>query len=310
MTVGSDAIGMTQASSTAPVGLVGLGNIGSAMLARLTASGPVVGYDVDPVRREMALQTGAILADSVAEVASRCGVVILSLPRPDISQCIVEEISRLPRAYEQLVIETSTITAEQANKMHQIASASGLGYVDAAILSGVGEVADGSSCFLVGGSEPDVIKALPILHRICARYLLLGGPGSGMAAKVINNAVAHAVMVVLAEAAALGRASGISLDQLCALLSQTDAGLKRPLSARLAGRYRDGKFDGGMPTEVARKDSALALDMARSSGVPLFAIQAADVVYEIAVASGLSRKDYAAIVTLWDTWRQGPRQPV
>ena len=76
--------------------------------------------------------------------------------------------------------------------------------------------------------------------------------------------------------------------------------MKRPLSGRLAGRVRERRYDGGMPTEAARKDSALALDMARAGGVPLFAMQAADSVYELALRAGLGRKDYASIATLWE----------
>ena len=121
-----------------------------------------------------------------------------------------------------------------------------------------------------------------------------------MAAKVINNAVAHAEMVVLCEAAALAAAEGIALDDLRALLEQDDAGVKRPLSGRLAGRVRERRYDGGMPTEAARKDSTLALEMARAGGVPLFAMQAADTVYELALRAGLARKDYASIATLWE----------
>jgi 3-hydroxyisobutyrate dehydrogenase-like beta-hydroxyacid dehydrogenase len=121
-----------------------------------------------------------------------------------------------------------------------------------------------------------------------------------MAAKVVNNAVAHAEMVILVEAAALAAAEGIALEDLCELLEQDDAGVKRPLSGRLAGRVRERRYDGGMPTEAARKDSALALDMARAGGVPLFCMQAADSVYELALRAGLGRRDYASIATLWE----------
>jgi 3-hydroxyisobutyrate dehydrogenase len=131
-----------------------------------------------------------------------------------------------------------------------------VGYVDAAILSGVEQVRDGTSAFLVGGDAGDVARAEPVLRRVCERVMRFAGPGTGMAAKVINNAVAHAEMVVLAEAAALAGAEGIALDDLVELLEQEDAGVRRPLSGRLAGRVRRGDYEGGMPTEAARKDYA------------------------------------------------------
>ena len=57
-----------------------------------------------------------------------------------------------------------------------------------------------------------------------------------------------------------------------------------------------------MPTEAARKDSTLALALAQTSGVPLFAIQGAHTVYELALAGGLGRLDYASIAQLWEGW--------
>jgi len=282
------------------VGVVGLGNMGGVLAGRLARSGPVVGFDAAAEARDRAsADEGIAIAEDAAAVAAAVDVLVLSLPRPEASRAVLEE-ALAPLGAGGLVIETSTIGPADARAAHALAAERGAGYVDAAILSGVEQVRDGTSAFLVGGEADDVERAEPVLRRVCERVFRFGGPGTGMAAKVVNNAVAHAEMVVLAEAAALAAAEGIALDDLCALLEQDDAGVKRPLSGRLAGRVREGRYDGGMPTEAARKDSALALDMARAGGVPLFAMQAADSVYELALRSGLARKDYASIATLWE----------
>jgi 3-hydroxyisobutyrate dehydrogenase-like beta-hydroxyacid dehydrogenase len=282
------------------VGVVGLGNMGAVLAARLARGGPVVAFDLDAQRRDAAAAEGGVeIAVSAAAVAEAVGVLVLSLPRPEASRAVLDEALE-PLGAGGLVIETSTIGPADARAAHALAAERGAGYVDAAILSGVEQVRDGTSAFLLGGEANDVARAEAVLRRVCERVFRFGGPGTGMAAKVVNNAVAHAEMVVLVEAAALAAAEGIALDDLCELLEQDDAGVKRPLSGRLAGRVRAGDYDGGMPTEAARKDSALALDMARAGGVPLFAMQAADSVYELALRAGLGRKDYAAIATLWE----------
>ncbi|WP_199171758.1 hypothetical protein [Pollutimonas nitritireducens] len=46
-----------------------------------------------------------------------------------------------------------------------------------------------------------------------------------------------------------------------------------------------GNYEGGMPLEAARKDSVLALELAQSLQVPLFANQAAHTAYDIALRS-------------------------
>jgi 3-hydroxyisobutyrate dehydrogenase-like beta-hydroxyacid dehydrogenase len=281
------------------VGVVGLGNMGGVLAARLARGGAVTGFDAAAEQREAAAAAGVEIAESAAAVAEAVDVLVLSLPRPEASRAVLEEALE-PLGAGSLVIETSTVGPADARAAHALAAERGAGYVDAAILSGVEQVRDGTSAFLVGGEPDDVARAEPVLRRVCERVFRFGGPGTGMAAKVVNNAVAHAEMVVLVEAAALAAAEGIALDDLCALLEQDDAGVKRPLTGRLATRVRERRYDGGMPTEAARKDSALALDMARAGGVPLFCMQAADSVYELALRAGLGRRDYASIATLWE----------
>jgi 3-hydroxyisobutyrate dehydrogenase-like beta-hydroxyacid dehydrogenase len=293
---------MTTRRDRTGVGLVGLGNMGAALLERLLAAGhPVIAFDIRSDARASAAAAGATAVGTIEELAELIDIVILSLPTPAVSAAIVTELAR-SAAPGSIVIETSTVTGEHARLAAAELHAAGMGYMDAAILSGVGEVRSGSSAFLLGG-DPSVIEvARPMLQGICERLFVLGEVGAGMAAKVINNAVAHAVMVVLAEANAMALATGIPTEMLCSLLDQDDAGLRRPLHARLAGRYVRQEYEGGMSVEAARKDSALALEVARSHGIPLFTINAADTVYELALARGLGRLDYASILTLWDQW--------
>lgn len=54
--------------------------------------------------------------------------------------------------------------------------------------------------------------------------------------------------------------------------------------------------------QAARKDSTLALRLAEHTKIPLFTIQAAHTAYELGMAAGLGRQDYASIATLWEGW--------
>lgn len=280
------------------VALCGLGNMGAAIASRLVRKFRVVGFDLDERRRAEARKLGVETAKDVLELASS-SVVVLSLPAPAISLHVV---TTLATAMEpgSAIIETSTVNPSD---MISIGRAAGkIEVVDAAILSGVSGMANGTSTLLTAG-VPDVLDRLePVLEAVSGRLVRIGSSGSAMAAKVINNAVAHAVMVVLVEAASLAVNSGLQIGQLVDLLRDPEAGLTRPLTHRLAERIMGADFEGGMPTEAARKDSTLALKLAQSVGVPLFAIQGAHTAYEVAMSQGLGRLDYAAIATLWEGW--------
>jgi 3-hydroxyisobutyrate dehydrogenase-like beta-hydroxyacid dehydrogenase len=282
------------------IGIVALGNAGSAMAAALSGKLPLVGYDSDPNRRQAVAGLAMECVDSVAEVAARARRIILSLPAPDISQAVVTELlagERIP----ELIIETSTVTPKVAQTLDGLCRARQVRFVDAAIASGVAAMAAGQVTFLVGGEPADVEQARPVLAPMAKKIMHLGPVGAGMGAKVVNNAVMHAVMVVLIEAAALTAKLGIPMPTLVDLLQGED-GLNRPLTHRVCERMMHGQYDGGMSVLNARKDSTLALEIAQQLGVPLYAIQASHTPYEIAAASGLENLDYASLATLWEKW--------
>jgi 3-hydroxyisobutyrate dehydrogenase-like beta-hydroxyacid dehydrogenase len=285
----------------ATVGLLGLGNMGAAIAHRLVREMAVVGFDPDSARCQVATEAGVEVVGSLEDVAAAAGVVVLSLPRPSIS---LDAVRRLTATWHEpgVVVETSTVTPADAREAAALCAASGSSYADAAILSGVKSVMDGQTTLLVGGSSATLDRVQHVLDAISSSQKHLGDVGAGMAAKVINNAVAHAVYVVLSEAVALGKANGIEVPTIVDMLSDSEGGLIRPLTHRIGERLAAGDFEGGMPVDAARKDSELVLQVAQAAKVPLFAMMASHTVYELAMAEGLGRADYAAIATLWDRW--------
>jgi 3-hydroxyisobutyrate dehydrogenase-like beta-hydroxyacid dehydrogenase len=285
------------------IGIVGLGNMGTAVAGRLQAKFHVLGFDPDEGRRSINADRGVELVDDPADLVSRTRTIVLSLPRPSISAATVRSLISAGLGANHLVIETSTVLPADARSDADSCFLAGAGYVDAAILSGVKSVEDGATVLLIGGADETVARATPALDAITSVRRHLGPIGAGMAAKVINNAVAHDVYVVLSEAVALGKANGIALGTIVEMFKDPEGGLIRPLTHRIAERLADANFEGGMTTDAARKDSQLALEMAQQNNVPLFATQAAHTVYEIAVGAGMGRQDYSAIATLWDDWK-------
>jgi 3-hydroxyisobutyrate dehydrogenase len=282
------------------VGIVGLGNAGSAMATALSGKMPLVGFDIDPSRRQGVAHLALDCATSLAEMARRAGTVILSLPHPDISKRAVAELleSTPPPG---LIIETSTVTHTVAQELHRMCTAQQVGFIDAAIANGVASMAAGKITFLVGGVTADVLKAEPVLKAMAASIMHLGPVGAGMGAKIVVNAVLHAVMVALIEAGAMATKLGLPMQTLVDILSREE-GLLRPLTHRVQERIMQGDYVGGMSVSNARKDSTLALATAQELGIPLYAILASHTPYEIAEAVGMGNLDYASLATLWEQW--------
>jgi 3-hydroxyisobutyrate dehydrogenase-like beta-hydroxyacid dehydrogenase len=289
------------ASQIRPVGLCGLGNMGAAVAGRLAGAGPVLAYDPDLERAEIAAKINGVRVVPALENLAEADVVVLSLPSPEVSVEVATTLAGCLRP-GALLVETSTVTPEDVRRLQRICEKAGIGVVDAAILSGVAQMAAGRATLLTGGDDESLRRADPVLRTLGARSWHFGEAGAGMAAKVVNNGVAHAVMVLLVEAAAMSRAAGVDPRQIADLLADPDAGLSRPLTHRLMERVFHADYEGGMPLEAARKDSHLAMQMAYDDGIPLFVINGAHTVYDIAAAQGLGRQDYASLARLWEQW--------
>jgi 3-hydroxyisobutyrate dehydrogenase-like beta-hydroxyacid dehydrogenase len=262
------------------IGMIGLGNAGSALASALSGQRPRVGQDVSPARRGVVPGLDLHWVDSVAEAAYAAETVLLSLPRPEASAAVVTELIGSDRP-PKLIIETSTVTPKVARDLGARCDAAGVNFIDAAIGGGVQSMAAGRVTFLVGGEEVAVAQARPVLELLAETIHHLGPVGAGSGAKVVNNGVMHALMVVLIEAGAMAKKLGIAMPTLVEILGRAD-GVTRPLQHRVRERMLNGDYAGGMSVANARKDSVLALETAQDYGVPLFAMLAAHTPYEIA----------------------------
>lgn len=285
---------------TGTIGLIGLGNAGAALARGFSGQRPLVGHDSDAARSDAVADCELEWVGSPAEVAEKAQTVLLSLPHPDASRGVAAALSGAGRTPE-LVIETSTITPKTARELGAMCKDIGAGFVDAAIAGGVQSMAEGKVTFLVGGEAKDFERARPVLELVAEKIHHLGPVGAGSGVKVVNNAVMHAVMVVLIEAGAMAKKLDVPMPKLVEILSRPD-GVMRPLDHRFRERMLKGDFEGGMSVANARKDSCLALETSQDTGVPLFATLAAHTPYEIAGQMGLDSLDYAALAKLWEGW--------
>lgn len=282
-------------SGNLQIGLIGLGNAGRALLKALSAQASVKVYDRDPARCS---GLGAIVAESSAQLARECDVILLSLPNPAASLAVANDIRGLLRP-GTIVVETSTVGPDDVEALNALLSPGGAEVIDAAIVGGVAKLAAGEGVFLIGAAADQAGAAGELLRAIAAEAHFLARRGDGMRTKIAVNAVAHAVYAVLVEAGALAAAQGIPVDLFEHLMTR-ESGLTRPLTHRFTQRLRKHDFDGGMSAINAAKDSALAMAAAEQLGVPFDTIAAAHQAYERAIAAGVGALDYAALGTLWE----------
>jgi 3-hydroxyisobutyrate dehydrogenase-like beta-hydroxyacid dehydrogenase len=282
------------------IGVVGLGNAGLALAGALVRRFEVYGFDQKAARMQESEKLGIKPCGSVAELVKTCEIIFLSLPTPEASRAVAQSMSSVSLS-GKLLIETSTVDPKDVIWLLEFAQTRGASAMDAAVLGGIQNLAEGKTTFLVGADPGDYARVQTMLESVSKKIFYMGPAGNGMRIKLINNAVAHTTMVVLLEAAAMAAKSDIPLDVFYELMN-SDSGLTRPLTHRLKERAYRGQYEGGMSTANARKDSLLALAMAQELHVPVFTMQASHTVYEIGMQQGLANLDYASIAKLWESW--------
>jgi 3-hydroxyisobutyrate dehydrogenase len=295
-------------SDITDVAVYGLGNMGYLVAERTAKRFPVRVYDLSAAHMKRAREQFGATPIERPEQLSGTRIVVLSLPDPAISLSVMRDlVSVLPAG--SAVVETSTVNPEDMHAAQSLLRPHGIDIIDASVLAGVSQMAGGTATLALGGPSAVIDFCRPVLDAIATKQIHFGDLGAGAAAKVINNAVAHAVMAVVVEAGSMATAAGVDCRKLIDVLSDAQMGIHRPLTHRYAERIVEGNFTGGMPLDAARKDSVLALRLAQNLGVPLFAIQASHSVYEMAATAGYGRDDYAAIARLWSDWGR-PAVPV
>lgn len=259
------------------IGLIGLGQMGSAMLRRLRAEGqPVVAYDLDPRLRQAAAKAGAVAADSPAGVTA--AVVLLSLPQAAAVSAVLDEL--LPVLPPGAVIaDTSTLEPKSARGFSADAARTGISYLDAPVSGGPAGAESGRLAMMVGGDAAALERAMPALSQVAARIVHVGGPGAGQVAKLANNLLVATHLAAAAEALRMADAAGVPPSSLLPVINAA-SGRSAATEVNWPRWIESGSFDSGFTAGLMRKDVRLALDLAAQAGTPLAVCAAAAAAWE------------------------------
>src|SRR5262245_54675767 len=191
------------------VGLVGLGLLGAALAERFLRSGlSVVGYDINPDRRELLATLGGQPAGSAVEVVRACGRVVLSLPTSAVVEAVLDEAA--PALHAGLVVvDTTTGDPARTAALGARLAERGIGYLDATI-AGTGEqVRAVEAVVMIGGERALAEDCRDLFACIAKEWFHVGPWGSGARMKLVVNLVLGLNRAALAEGLAFARACGL-----------------------------------------------------------------------------------------------------
>jgi 2-hydroxy-3-oxopropionate reductase len=275
--------------------------MGRPMGRRLLAAGyPVAVFDVDTEVVQSLAAAGTVAGSSVAEVAQKADVVLISVPGPREVEAVLASPGGVIETAQPgtLIVETSTIGVEQGRRLALACADRGLVMLDAPVSGGTAGAADGTLVFTVGGEKAAFDRAAPLFACLGQRAFHLGPSGSGYLAKAINQAVYLSYVATFCEAVGLGRRGGHDVATLLDALTLSVAG--QPLSTGWAERLKNGDRTAGFQVARVRKDLAAAIEAAALADYPLAMVAQADALYEDAEARGQGLMDMSALYDLDD----------
>lgn len=214
-------------ADTAQIGFIGLGNIGQPMaLTLLEHDFELVVYDVRSEAMTPCVEAGATPAADAREVASTCDIIeIVVRSRDQVESLILGEAGILTALSPgDLIIIHSTIPPSSVRKVATAADEAGVGVIDAAVSGGDIGAEQGTLTVMVGGPPEAYERARPLFSALGEDIFHLGAVGTGMAAKLGNNIMAHCNHLVALEAMKLARAYGIAEEDMADVAAVSTGG--------------------------------------------------------------------------------------
>ena len=282
------------------LGWIGLGNMGSRIAKRLRIAGyPLIVYNRDRSKAEELASQGAELAVSPVELAADADVIFSCLSDDAAMRSVYFGADGVLRSAKPgaHIVEMSTVAPETSLYLFHAGRERGVSVSDVAI-SGSTPAAESGSLTLFGGGDRQAFELLaPIFRTIARQWFYMGPSGSGMAMKLVVNAILGVGMQAIAEALALGGQLGLSRDLLFDTLGKTAVVAPAHLGKLATAKRND--YTPQFPLRLMRKDFDLVLSKGADLRVEMPAtLAAADRNAVEAVHGG--EEDFSAVIRLME----------
>jgi 3-hydroxyisobutyrate dehydrogenase len=285
----------------AKVAFVGLGVMGYPMAGHLRSKG---GHDVTVYNRTAAkaekwvAQFGGRSAPSPRAAAESQDFIMACVGNDnDLREVMLGEAGVFAGARKgAIVVDHTTASAEIARELHHEAKMRGFDFIDAPVSGGQAGAENGVLTVMCGGDANPFARAETVIAAYARACNLVGRPGSGQLAKMVNQICIAGVVQGLAEALHFAQKAELDIEKLVATISKGAA-----QSWQMENRYKTmvaGKFDFGFAVDWMRKDLAICLAEARRNGASLPLTGLVDQFYAQVQKMGGRRWDTSSLIAL------------
>jgi len=276
-----------------PIGIIGLGLMGTALAERFLEHGyPVVVWNRTREKALPLLTRGAAWNENPLFECSR---VILSLYT---SEIVSEVLVRMEKGLSEgkIIVDTTTGNPDHALDLEKKLRTRGIQYLEAPISGSSEQTRRGEATVIVGG-DAEAFRTCSDLWSIMGQKVFHVGPcGNATKMKLISNLVLGLNRAALAEGLVFAEAIGISSAAALEIMSSS-AAYARVMDSK-GRKMIENDFTVQARLSQHLKDVRLMLDAARSAGLTLPLTQTHRELLERAETSGLGELDNSAIIQI------------
>jgi len=285
------------------LGVIGTGRMGGPMAGRLMDAGySLVIYDTLNEAMQPLLKRGAQQGKSPADVASRVEIVLASLPTPDVVKTVALGADGISSgSMARIVIDLSTTGPGAAKLVAEGLKAKGMTLVDAPVSGGIRGAVNGTLAVMVSCPEAIYDGVQPILKNFGKLFYTGDKPGVAQTAKLANNLMAAAALVITSEAVAMGVKGGVNAKVLVDIINAS-SGRNSASEDKFPRAVLPGTFDFGFTTGLSYKDVRLCVDEAEAMGVPMVCGAAVRQMLAITSARFGAASDFTSIAKVLEEW--------
>ncbi len=252
------------------IGFIGLGNVGGKLAGSILRNGfDLTVRDLDKAAARRFLDQGAHWADSPAEMAAACDLVITCLPSPAACVAVMEGKDGILSAIGpgKIWAEMSTTDEAEIKRLSALVIAKGAQAVECPVSGGCHRAATGNISIFAGCARETFEQMLPVLTVLGRRVLHTGEIGSASTLKVMTNYLATANLLTLCEALTVMKAAGLDLTTTyeAIKISSGNSFVHETESQMILNGCRNIDFT----MDLVAKDIGLFQTIAERNGVPL-----------------------------------------
>jgi 3-hydroxyisobutyrate dehydrogenase len=254
------------------VGFIGLGNMGGPLAGFVLEAGhSLVVHDLRKEAAASLLERGATWAESSKNVAAACDVICVCVPGPQEMQTVTLGAGGVLEGVNPgaVVIDHTTNAPAVVREVGAAMSARGVHLLDAPLDGGREGALEGQLTLFVGGDEAILRRVKPVLDTFSKSVVWVGPLGTGSITKLVHNALAMSIDLLLAECLTLGAKAGVSVPHLVeAFRAGCIVNNNMTFTKRMPATLFRGDFAARFALALAYKDFRLAGDLATQHGVP------------------------------------------